>query len=47
MRQVQVFFVAMPANIGIGLFLIALLLTMMMGWYLVHVEGHFSMLRGG
>ena len=47
MPQVQVFFVAMPANIGIGLLLIALLLTMMMGWYLTHVEAEFIMLRGG
>jgi len=46
MPQVQVFFVAMPANIGIGLILMALLLTMMMGWYLIHAEAHFSSLRG-
>lgn len=46
MPQVQVFFVAMPANIGIGLLLLGLLLTMMMGWYLSHVEEHFQMLRG-
>ncbi len=47
MPQVQVFFVAMPANIGIGLLLIGLLLTVMMGWYLVHVEEQFIMFRGG
>ncbi len=47
MPQVQVFFVAMPANIGIGLLLIALLLTMMMGWYLAHVESEFIIFRGG
>lgn len=46
MPQVQVFFVAMPANIGVGLMLIGLLLTMMMGWYLTHIEEHFTMLRG-
>ncbi len=46
MPQVQVFFVAMPANIAIGILLIALLLTMMMGWYLTHVEAEFSALRG-
>lgn len=46
MPQVQIFFVAMPANIGIGLLLLALLLTMMMGWYLTHVEEHIQMLRG-
>lgn len=47
MPQVQVFFVAMPANIGIGLLLLAMLLTMMMSWYLNHIEQHFQMLRGG
>jgi len=47
MPQVQVFFVAMPANIGVGLLLLALLLSMMMGWYLTHIEEHFMMLRGG
>ena len=46
MPQVQVFFVAMPANIGIGLLLIALLLAMMMGWYLTHVEAEFLSLGG-
>lgn len=46
MPQVQVFFMAMPANIGIGLLLFALLLTMTMTWYLTHVEAHFAMLRG-
>jgi len=47
MPQVQVFFVAMPANIGIGLILFAFLITMMMSWYLLHVEGQFNMLMGG
>lgn len=47
MPQVQVFFVAMPANVGIGILLMALLLTMMMGFYLSHIEEHFVMLRGG
>lgn len=46
MPQVQVFFVAMPANIGIGLLLMALLIPMMMTWYLMHVEDHFMMMRG-
>lgn len=45
MPQVQVFFIAMPANIGIGLMLFALLLTMMMGWYLAHVESQLMQLR--
>ena len=38
MPQLQVFFLAMPASIGVGLVLLALLLTMMMGWYLMHFE---------
>ena len=47
MPQVQVFFVAMPANIGIGLILFAFLLTMMMSWYLLYFEEQFTMLMGG
>ncbi len=47
MPQVQVFFVAMPANIGIGLVLFAFLLTMIMSWYLLHIEGQLNMLMGG
>jgi flagellar biosynthetic protein FliR len=47
MPQVQVFFVAMPANIGLGLILFAFLLTAIMGWYLLHVEAQITMLRGG
>lgn len=46
MPQVQVFFVAMPANISIAVLLLAMLLTMMMGWYLTHVEDQFMILRG-
>lgn len=30
----------MPANIIVGFILFALLLTMMMGWYLGHLETH-------
>jgi flagellar biosynthetic protein FliR len=45
MPQLQVFFIAMPANIGVGLILIALLLTMMMGWYLSHFEAELANLR--
>jgi flagellar biosynthetic protein FliR len=45
MPQLQVFFIAMPANIGVGLILIALLLTMMMGWYLNHFEAELANLR--
>jgi flagellar biosynthetic protein FliR len=45
MPQLQVYFIAMPANIGVGLILFALLLTMMMGWYLSHFEMQLAMLR--
>lgn len=38
MPQLQVFFIAMPANIGLGLILFVLLLTMMMSWYIEHIE---------
>jgi flagellar biosynthetic protein FliR len=46
MPQLQVYFVAMPATIGIGLILFALLLTMMMGWYLTHFESELATIRG-
>lgn len=46
MPQLQVFFVAMPATISVGLILLALLLSMMMGWYLTHFEGQLAVLRG-
>jgi flagellar biosynthesis protein FliR len=46
MPQLQVFFIAMPANILVGLILFALLLTMMMGWYLMHFEDQLATLRG-
>jgi flagellar biosynthetic protein FliR len=46
MPQMQVFFVLMPANIIGGLILFALLLTMMMGWYLSSFEEHLAMWRG-
>lgn len=38
MPQLQVFFIAMPANIGLGLLLLALLLATMMAWYLAHFQ---------
>ncbi len=47
MPQVQVFFVAMPANIGLGLVLFAFLLTSIMGWYLLHIESQLIMIMGG
>ena len=46
MPQIQVFFMAMPANIIIGLILFALLLTLMMGLYMTHLENHFSLFLG-
>lgn len=46
MPAMQVFFVLMPANIFVGLALFALLLSMMMGWYLTGFENHLAMWRG-
>jgi flagellar biosynthetic protein FliR len=46
MPQLQVFFLAMPATIGVGLLLMALLLAMIMGWYLMHFEDQLAILRG-
>ncbi|MFT6659503.1 flagellar biosynthetic protein FliR [Maritalea sp.] len=46
MPQLQVFFIAMPANIAIGLLLLALLLTMMMTWYMNHIEQFLLKLIG-
>jgi len=46
MPQLQIFFVAMPATIWVGLILLGLLLTMMMGWYLTHFENELAMFRG-
>ena len=46
MPQLQVYFVLMPANIIVGLLLFAILLAMMMGWYLTAFENHLAMWRG-
>ncbi|CAN0564578.1 unnamed protein product [Laminaria digitata] len=46
MPQLQVFFIAMPATISVGLILLTALLTMIMGWYLMHFEASMAMLRG-
>ena len=46
MPQLQVFFVAMPATIWVGLMLLALLLSMMMGWYLTHFENELAAVPG-
>ncbi|WP_417582418.1 flagellar biosynthetic protein FliR [Pelagibacterium sp.] len=46
MPQIQVFFMAMPANIIIGLVLFALLLSVTMGLYMSYLESHFSQFLG-
>jgi flagellar biosynthetic protein FliR len=46
MPQLQIFFLAMPATIWVGLVLFALLLAMMMGWYLTHFENELATFRG-
>ncbi|KKB79879.1 flagellar biosynthesis protein FliR [Devosia soli] len=46
MPALQVYFILMPANILAGLILFALLLMMMMGWYLTSFENHLAMWRG-
>ena len=46
MPALQVFFVLMPANVLVGLMLFALLLAMMMGWYISAFEQHLAMWRG-
>jgi flagellar biosynthetic protein FliR len=46
MPQLQVFFILMPGNILVGLVLFAMLLTMMMGWYINAFEQHLAMWRG-
>jgi flagellar biosynthetic protein FliR len=46
MPQLQVYFILMPANIIVGLLLFAILLVMMMGWYLTSFENHLAMWRG-
>lgn len=43
MPQLQVFFIAMPANVGVGLVLLMVLLSAMMGWYVSHFADHFAM----
>jgi len=46
MPQLQVFFIAMPAGIGIGFLLLMLLLGVMMSWYITHVQTMLTMLTG-
>jgi flagellar biosynthetic protein FliR len=40
--QIQIFFVAMPVQIYVGLVMLAVILPSMMLWYLEHVERQFS-----
>ncbi len=42
MPQIQIFFVAMPANILLGLALLMLLLGTMMTWYLERIQEHIQ-----
>ncbi|MDD7910451.1 MULTISPECIES: flagellar biosynthetic protein FliR [Pseudovibrio] len=42
MPQLQIFFIAMPVNIMLGLFLMLGVLATMMGWYLTQVETAFQ-----
>jgi flagellar biosynthetic protein FliR len=46
MPALQVYFLSMPGNIGVGLLLLAFLLATMMGWYLTHVQSHLAVLGG-
>jgi flagellar biosynthetic protein FliR len=47
MPALQVYFLSMPGNIGVGLLLFAFLLTTMMGWYMTHVQAQFAFIGGG
>jgi flagellar biosynthetic protein FliR len=47
MPQLQVFFLAIPLSIAVGLVLLALLVSTMFGWYLGHVEDSLGRLIGG
>ncbi len=46
MPQLQIFFIAMPANIGLGLSLLAMLLVAISTWYLTHFETQIRLLMG-
>lgn len=45
MPQVQIFFVAMPINIGLGFVLFAFLIATIMGWYINHLEDVLTLYR--
>lgn len=44
MPQIQIFFIAMPASIAVGLLLLALLIVTMMVWWSGHAETAFTRL---
>ncbi len=46
MPQLQIFFIAMPANISLGLALLALLIMAMSAWYLNHFAAGIRLLMG-
>ena len=46
MPQLQIFFIAMPANIGLGLMLFVMLLGAISAWYLNHFETEIRILMG-
>ncbi len=46
MPQLQIFFIAMPATISLGMILLALLLMAISAWYLTHFETQIRMLAG-
>ncbi len=46
MPQLQIFFIAMPANISVGLMIFALLLVSISAWYLNHFQTEIRMLMG-
>ena len=46
MPQLQVFFIAMPANISFGLILLAILLASISAWYLNHFSTEINILMG-
>ena len=46
MPQIQIFFIAMPANIMLGLVLLLFLLASMMTWFLQYFEQSISVFTG-
>lgn len=46
MPQLQVYFITMPATVGVGLILMMLMLAVIMGLFIAHFEQVLAMLRG-